>query len=149
MKNATANFVLVCASVLAGFAILEILARLFTGAPWPEQLPVVRYRPDPDVGWLMVPNDFHYTYSFPVQLNSLGFRGPEVAVKLENEYRILAIGDSMVYGQGVDDEHIMTTRLQGILVQRRPDCQVGHQYGDQRISDEPGIGVAKESRTKI
>jgi lysophospholipase L1-like esterase len=123
-KSAASNFVLACASILAGFAILEILTRVFVGAPWPEQLPVIRYRPDPDVGWLMVPNDFHYTYTFPVQLNSIGFRGPEVSAKLENEYRILVIGDSMVYGQGLADRHLMTNRLQTILAQRRPACRV-------------------------
>jgi lysophospholipase L1-like esterase len=57
-------------------------------------------------------------------VNSLGFRGPEVPKKPENEFRILALGDSMVYGQGVDEEHIMTARLQAMLDERRPECHV-------------------------
>lgn len=72
----------------------------------------------------MLPRDVHYTHTIPVQLNSLGFRGPEVPEQLENEYRILAIDNSMVYGEGINDEHIMTTRLQGMLDERRPECHV-------------------------
>lgn len=85
---------------------------------------MVRVKADPDVGWIMLPHDFHHTYTIPVQLNSLGFRGPEVPEKPENEFRILALGDSMVYGQRVDDEHIMTSRLHAMLDERRPECHV-------------------------
>ena len=69
-------------SVLAGLVILEIVVRLMFGSPWPEKLPVVRVQPDADIGWRMVPGDFHYTYEHPVQLNALGFRGPEMEPKI-------------------------------------------------------------------
>lgn len=124
VKGVIANIFLAGLSVLVSCVILEVIARISTGAPWPERLPVVRVKADPDVGWIMLPHDFHYTYTIPVQLNSLGFRGPEVPEKTQTEYRILAIGDSMIYAQGVDDEHIMTARLQRILDERRPDCHV-------------------------
>jgi lysophospholipase L1-like esterase len=113
-----------CIGILVSLAIPELVVRAIEGAPWPEQLPLVRVKADPDVGWLMIPNDVHYTYTFRVQLNSLGFRGPEVPEKSQTEYRILAIGDSMVYGQGLKDEQLMTTRLQNNLENLRPLCHV-------------------------
>jgi lysophospholipase L1-like esterase len=70
----------------------------------------------------MLPLDEHYTYEKFVKLNSLGFRGPEVSLKDGNEYRILVIGDSHVYGQGVADDELMTTVLEKKLAQSRASC---------------------------
>ncbi len=111
-------------SVLAGLVILEIVVRLMFGSPWPEKLPVVRIQPDPDIGWRMVPADFHYTYEHPVQLNALGFRGPEVEPKSSSEYRILALGDSHVYGQGLADSELLTTVAEQLLNADRSECSI-------------------------
>ena len=81
-----------------------------------EKLPLVRVKADPDLGWAMLQNDVHYTYDIEVRLNSLGFRGPELERKANNEYRILALGDSHIYGQGIPDSGLLTTRLEAIAM---------------------------------
>jgi hypothetical protein len=92
--------------------VLESLARLVVGVPLKERLPLSRVKADPDIKWVMVPSDEHYTYQYPVKLNKLGFRDSEIATKHPNEYRILAMGDSHVYGQGLPDKELMTTILE-------------------------------------
>jgi hypothetical protein len=57
--------------------------------------------------------------SFEVAINSLGFRGPEVAAeKPEGTYRILVLGDSVAFGWGVDDDVTFLRRLERDLQQR-------------------------------
>ena len=103
MKNIPGTIVLTLLSTVFALLLLEFSVRIIIGVPQKEVLPVARVKPDPDTGWVMLPRDEHYTYEKFVKLNSLGFRGPEVSSKGKNEYRILAIGDSHVYGQGVAD----------------------------------------------
>lgn len=50
---------------------------------------------------------------FEVKINSLGFRGPEVEQeKPDGVYRIVALGDSVTFGWGVNDEHTYIRRLE-------------------------------------
>jgi lysophospholipase L1-like esterase len=107
-----AQTALVLLALMAGLLGVELLTRLVYGAPRSERLPLVRVAPDAEVGWVMVPGDVHYTYDVLVRLNSLGFRGREVGPKQSREYRILALGDSHIYGQGVADEHLATNLME-------------------------------------
>ncbi len=51
--------------------------------------------------------------SFRVEINSLGFRGPEIdKEKPDGTYRILALGDSVTFGMGVNDEVTYVRRLE-------------------------------------
>ena len=109
------NLLVLIVAQVAVLAVAELAVRIFVGPPWPERMPLVRVAPDPDLGWVMVPGDFHYTYDVPVQLNSLGFRGREPGPQRESEYRILAFGDSHVYGQGLEDESLLTTVIERTL----------------------------------
>jgi hypothetical protein len=61
----------------------------------------------------MVPDENHYTYEHLVEVNSLGLRGPEIAEnKSPGERRILALGDSMIYGQGVGQGSTLPAHLE-------------------------------------
>jgi lysophospholipase L1-like esterase len=54
--------------------------------------------------------EFH---DFTVELNSLGFRGPEIEPdKPADSYRVLVLGDSVTFGWGVDDEATFVRRLE-------------------------------------
>jgi hypothetical protein len=72
-------------------------------------------------GWFHFPNGSGQTYlGGPdrgiVRLNSLGLRGKEVAlVKPQEVQRVLVVGDSYVFGLGVDEEHSFTTHLERFL----------------------------------
>jgi len=59
----------------------------------------------------MVPHDVHYTYTHRVSLDEHGLRNQPLDRKQPGETRILVLGDSEVYGQGVDDAALFTTQL--------------------------------------
>jgi hypothetical protein len=111
-------------SAALGLVLLEGLVRWKIGSPLEQRLPLVSVTADPEAGWRMVPNDQHYTYQHFVQLNSLGFRGPEPQAKAVDEYRIIALGGSNLYGQGLADQELMSTLIAGQLNNAFLDCQV-------------------------
>src|SRR5438876_4615906 len=105
-------------------AAVEVEIRLLVGLPRPERLPLARVIPHPELGWTMMPGDLHYTYDIPVQLNALGYRGPAVSAKAATEYRIVALGDSHVYGQGVADADLATALIERHYRQPPASCDV-------------------------
>jgi hypothetical protein len=55
-----------------------------------------------------------------VRINSLGLRGPDTSLaKPTGTLRVLVLGDSFVFGVGVDEEHLLTSRLQALFDARR------------------------------
>ncbi len=62
-------------------------------------------RQDPFVGYRNKPNVHDYVYGFiRVDTNSLGYRGPEVSAgKSPGTFRILGLGDSVMWGLGVQE----------------------------------------------
>lgn len=98
-------------SLIAG----EAAARVLWGAPRRERLPMMEVRANPRRGFELVPSSEHYTYLERVRVNALGLRGPELGPKASGEARVLALGDSMVYGQGVAEEDTVPARLEAEL----------------------------------
>ncbi len=103
------------ASLLVAVLIAEFLVRASVGAPLAERLPILRILPHPTRGFRMVPNEDHYTYLHRVRVNSRGLRGPEVGPKRPDTVRILALGDSLTYGQGVADDETLPAYLEAFL----------------------------------
>ncbi|TAJ23559.1 MAG: hypothetical protein EPO68_02810 [Planctomycetota bacterium] len=68
----------------------------------------------------MVPNHVHYTYEHEVRVNSLGLRGPELPAEKGAELRVLCLGDSLVYGQGVADDQTIPAHMERLAAARRP-----------------------------
>jgi hypothetical protein len=97
-----------------GLVAAEILVRARLGAPLAERLPLLAVRANPHRGWEMVPGE-HYTYHHRVRVNSLGLRGPELAPKEPGERRVLFLGDSLTYGQGVADDETVPAALERAL----------------------------------
>lgn len=122
MRQAVRPALAVISGALCGLILIEIFIRITIGAPRQEKFPPARVQPDPDIGWTMVPGDTHYTYDALVRLNSHGFRGPEIPDKFAGEYRILAVGDSHVYGQGLSDDELLTSALQRGLNRLEREC---------------------------
>ena len=101
---------------LLGLGVLEVVIRVVVGHPLPERLPMTVVRAHRTRGWEMVPRADHYTYEHLVKVNSLGLRGPELpAKKAPGERRVLVLGDSMVYGQGVADNETVPAQLERAL----------------------------------
>jgi hypothetical protein len=107
-------------SLLVGFAICEAITRIVVGAPLIQRLPLMEVRANPSRGWEMVPGQTHYTHHHQVRVNALGLRGPEVERKRDGEIRVLALGDSMAYGQGVADDETLPHYLRIVLQKRDP-----------------------------
>lgn len=65
----------------------------------------LHYQYDRDVSWSMKPNQnvFAPSYGVAYHINSQGLRDDEVPyLKSKDEFRILGLGDSVMFGQGVD-----------------------------------------------
>ena len=52
---------------------------------------------------------------FPVRINALGLRGPEIEMGHAGRLRVLVFGDSYVFGVGVAEEQLLTTHLARLL----------------------------------
>jgi len=50
-----------------------------------------------------------------VHINSMGLRGEEPRSERKGLTRVLVVGDSYVFGVGVDEEHLLTTQLENLL----------------------------------
>ncbi len=122
-------------SLCASLLLAELGVRLLLGVPSAERLPLLMMRANPHRGWEMLPG-LHYTYQYPVRVNALGLRGPELADKAEGEIRVLALGDSLVYGQGVGDEETLPAELERALEERDSGSwtviNAGHRAYDTR-----------------
>jgi lysophospholipase L1-like esterase len=81
---------------------------------------------DPVKGWFQTPGavgrvDLGGPDAGHVRINSLGLRGPETPLaKAPGVKRVVVLGDSFVFGVGVDQDHVFTTRLQNLIEARRP-----------------------------
>lgn len=63
--------------------------------------------------------------SYELQINELGFRGPELArEKAEGEFRILCIGDSTTFAVYVDNDEAWPQRLEAALREEHPKVTV-------------------------
>lgn len=62
----------------------------------------------------------------PVNMNSLGMRGPDIGPKQAGEQRVLVLGDSYMWGQGVVDDATVPARLGQMLRQKGRVVTVGN-----------------------
>ncbi|MCO5165223.1 MAG: GDSL-type esterase/lipase family protein [Planctomycetes bacterium] len=61
-----------------------------------------------------------YFEDTPVRTNSLGFRGAEPPADVEGALRVLCLGDSNMFGQGVGDDETLPAQLERLLRARGP-----------------------------
>lgn len=59
-------------------------------------------------------------YGVPVQINSMGLRERELGAKEKDEFRILAMGDSVPFGIGVPVEAAYPRQMERLLTERHP-----------------------------
>jgi lysophospholipase L1-like esterase len=102
-RRGRGRWLAVLVSSVVALAAAELVARRLFGVPLEERLPIVEVRANRTRGYEMVPDRDHYTYLEPVHVNHLGLRGPDLPRKESDEVRVLCLGDSLVYGQGVSD----------------------------------------------
>lgn len=106
----------VCFRVAGYSAIYDVYSR-----------PSLLWRYDPLLGWshepgardtYVGPRPFPLEFRSPVEINSLGLRGPEVKPRAPGEYRVLFLGDSVTVGREVASEDTLTAILEKQLTRR-------------------------------
>lgn len=74
-----------------------------------------QYVPHPELFWALRPNldstVKSTVWTVRIRTNSLGLRGPEIEPRAEGELRILSIGESSTFGEGVEENETYTDRL--------------------------------------
>jgi lysophospholipase L1-like esterase len=101
---------------------------------------------DPELGWRLKPGT--YTVKAPqsfmthvVSINQLGLREAHISVRNPSSpaRRIVMLGDSFTFGQGVDDATLFTTQLERRLNERQTDIRY-----EVINAGVPGYGTGQE-----
>lgn len=91
------------ASALAAVALAEVVLRVVYPAPVVWRYPQERYAWDAETGHRLRPDQIAFTHDRPVSINSRGLRDREFpAAVAPGTVRILALGDSQTFGNGLD-----------------------------------------------
>jgi lysophospholipase L1-like esterase len=89
---------------------------LLVPPPLHFQAPQPLHQPDPELGWVMRPSQRSFTIGQPVRTNRMGFRSPEIQpAKPPGTFRVLCLGDSQTFGNGVPQDRTFPRRLEGLL----------------------------------
>jgi len=112
------NLALLVLSSVVGLALMEGLLVFLVPPPIVWLDPQESYQSDPKVGHRLVPGQHSYTHSFPVVTNSYGMRDREFsAVPSPGVVRILCLGDSLTFGDGVAVDDTYAKQLEARLGQ--------------------------------
>ena len=128
MADRLQNLLLSALSVLVMillFGLGELAVRLVT-VPAPDWGEIMRdeiLQPSPDFGWELKPNYVSTAprkaigiWVPPMRTNSLGLRDEEFSVEKEQgAFRILALGDSVTFGWGVEAEETYVEQIEDML----------------------------------
>src|SRR5215813_10761796 len=116
LRRRPQNLLLAAGASIVTFLIGEAIARIVWQPPPPETSII---DPDPVLGWSLRPGgrmhavDSDRGLDFSVTVNSLGMRDRErTSARVAGTHRILVLGDSFVYGAGVEAEQRFTERLE-------------------------------------
>lgn len=110
------NVSLAVGSLLAVALFAEAASMLFLPPPITWRDPQELYNHDPLLGHVLAPGQHAFTHSFPVSTNSHGFRDREYPLSPSpGTVRILCLGDSLTFGDGVGVEDTYPKRLEAIL----------------------------------
>lgn len=138
-------------SSLVSLAGAELWCRAKYGIPIREKLPIMPIVADARRGYAMIPGTEHYSYERPVRVNGLGLRGAEVPGKPEGETRVLCLGDSTTYGQGLTEDATIPVLLERELARgARPPRTVRAINGGLRgYGTEQEIALLEELGPRI
>lgn len=118
-SGARQNLWLLLATVTLVLMIGEVVARYALPAPLPWTYPQLRYRRDPNLVFTLRPRQRAFTADKPVTINDHGLRGEPVPYEpAADRMRLLFLGDSIVFGYGVNDVDVVTVRTRDLLLKR-------------------------------
>jgi hypothetical protein len=109
----------VVGSAVLTLFLAEAAARLFLrSGPAANRTPFMMLTP---AGYRLIPGNRRSRYfrmngrTVNLGVNSLGFRGPEISSREGNHKRVLFLGDSIVFGTGVEPDQTIPAMLQQYL----------------------------------
>ena len=121
MKGWFNNLLVTLVGLIVGFIISEIALAFLKPPPVRWLYPQTHYLPDKELGWVMKANQHSYTHDHPMDTNSLGLRSPEInSAKQPGALRVICLGDSQTFGNGVAQEQTFAARLESLLRSRMP-----------------------------
>jgi len=110
------NIILLIVSFTISVVFLELALRVVLPPPIIWEYPQEQYLFDPEIGHRLKPEQLAFTHDKPVQINSMGIRDVEYAETAQKKvYRILALGDSQTFGNGIELVHSWPKQLEKIL----------------------------------
>lgn len=110
------NFIIFVSSLTLCLVLFEVMLIFMIPPPIVWRDPQEGYLHDPDLMHRLKPNQGAYTHSFPVHTNSYGLRDREFPIQAElGTVRILCLGDSLTFGNGVAMESTWPKQLEGLL----------------------------------
>jgi lysophospholipase L1-like esterase len=128
-------------AALFALATCELAARaMFPAPPDPTRVPQISYRFDPEIRYVPQPNQRGWIDDGFVTTNSQGFRGPDPASpKPQGRFRVVAVGDSVTFGFGVNDADTFCAQAEQMLRARMPGLDL-----DVVNIAVPGFGTRQE-----
>jgi len=124
-RNALKNMAALMIGLALAFCLLEATLAWTLPAPLHYTYPQPLHLPDETLGWVMRPGQKSFTIDKPVTINSLGFRSPELQPgKPRATLRILCLGDSQTFGNGVSQDETYPARLEALLSERAHGLRV-------------------------
>ena len=117
-----ARTVLLFVSISISLVGFELLLRLHYGPPARFVYPQEQYRHDDQIGHWLEPGQLAHTHDKVVRTNSFGLRAEEYSTAAPvGAKRIIAIGDSQTFGDGLDNrdswpkqlEHALDRKMKG------------------------------------
>ena len=120
------RLMLALVATLVALGSCELAARMILPPP-PDAFrePQIVFRYDPEIRYVYAPSQKGWIDDGFVTINSLGFRGAEVATpKPAGRFRVVIIGDSVTLGWGVADDETFSARLEQLMRQKFPQRDV-------------------------
>ena len=103
LRPIVANLVLLGGALGVAFLVLEVSLRLVYPPPARFIYPQEAYDFDPELGHALRRGQTAFTHDRLVRINALGVRGAEVTPRpAPGTVRVLALGDSQTFGNGLD-----------------------------------------------
>jgi lysophospholipase L1-like esterase len=127
--SATKKIVFTLIATLFPMLVLAVVAEItlrWLEPPVPADAGVI-YRPSADAekGYELVPGSSGMVAGLPVAINSFGCRDRNYSlVKPPGVIRIVGVGDSLTFGQGVKQEHTYLARLEEALASKNLPTEV-------------------------
>jgi lysophospholipase L1-like esterase len=155
LKNAFKIILAIALSFLVFFVIGEFAIRIYLKHNTIYDVEMTRYAmkvktdaDNPLIGHVHRPNVTEHLMNTTVKINSDGMRDREYHVTKNNSYRIIALGDSLTFGWGVEEEDSYSSLLEKEINKRYPAEIINFGAGNYNTVQEVNLFLEKGLKYK-